>query len=150
MLNLLNFTLIQPLPKREGALFNRAKWVCSTNKEEEMKIRTMEEAEAARDLIGNQNVEACGRALADNAQVWFFQTEEEIEDDPELIEKEKKECKRILREEGLGYAGWVRPPEKRRRPTPEQILMGAAGSSDHDSHGNRRSQGGSHRGKWSH
>jgi hypothetical protein len=105
-----------------------------------MRIRTAQDAEAARDLIGDQNVEACGRALADGARVWFFQTEKEIENDSELTEQEKRECKKILQEEGLGYAGWVRPPK--REPTREQIMLGAVASSCYDSHGNYRGGGG--------
>ncbi len=108
-----------------------------------MRIRTAQDAEAARDLIGDQNVEACGRALADGVQVWFFQTEKEIENDSELTEQEKRECNKIFQEEGLGYVGWVRPPK--REPTREQIMLGATSSSSsscYDSHGNYRGGGG--------
>ena len=99
-----------------------------------MQIKNKEQIEEYRELIGDQNAKACGRALADGAQVWFFQTAEEIETDPDLRESEKAGCQRILSEEGLGYAGWVRPPKRRPIPSFEP-------APGYDTHGNSRGGG---------
>lgn len=74
-----------------------------------MRIKTIKEAEAVRDLIGDQNVEACRKALVDGAQVWFFRDVEEIENDSDLTKKEKKGMQKNSsgREVGLCWLGKV-------------------------------------------
>lgn len=106
-----------------------------------MKIRTEEDVERVRETIGNQNAKACMQALADGAEVWVFKGEGEIERENELSEEEKKECKKILEKEGLGYAGWFRKPKKEKKLDSSQILLGCP-SSNYDSHGNYRGGGG--------
>lgn len=94
-----------------------------------MRIRNMQEVENFQSLIGDQNVMACERALKDGAEVWVFKTEEEI-DASELTQEEKEDCKKILRDEKLGYAGWFRAPKKE--------VPGFTPSVHYDSHGNAR------------
>ena len=109
-----------------------------------MRIKTKEDIEGVREIIGSQNAKACERALADGAQVWVFQAETEIEDDADLSEKEKEGCRRILITENLGYAGWFREPKNERKPDSAQILLGG-GSSNYDTHGNYHGGGGGSR-----
>ena len=71
-------------------------------------ITTAEGADEWRAVIGEQNYSATLRALDDKARIWVFRSEEEI-DKSELSEEEKRQTKEILREEKLGWAGWIRP-----------------------------------------
>lgn len=70
-------------------------------------ITTSEQLDAFTEIIGTQNVEAGRKALEDGAQIWIFQTVEEVEACQELSSSEKITCVRCF-EEGLGYAGFVR------------------------------------------
>ena len=100
-----------------------------------MKIKNLEDAKKVRKLVGEQNFKAFGRALKDGASIWVFKTRKEIESDPDLDKDEKLECKRILREEKMGYAGWLRLPKRSVNP----LLVPTSG---YDSHGNSRGGGG--------
>ncbi len=80
------------------------------------KLRSAADAEVVRPVVGEQNYHGIIRALADGASLWVFFSEEEIRADPELSTKEKQGTLEILREEKLGYAGWVRTPPHSERP----------------------------------
>lgn len=108
-----------------------------------MRIKSLQDTEQFRSLIGKQNYAGVGRALADGAAVWIFLSEEEVEADQDLSPEEKTACGKILREEKLGYAGWFRPPTRpRRNPIP-----GLEPAPGHDTHGNYHSGGGSSQGR---
>lgn len=102
-------------------------------------IRTPEQAEQLRALIGNENVEATKRALADGALVWVFRTEAEIDACSALHPEEKQTCYANLRSTDGRFAGFFRLPE---RINPGAIALGAAPSvvqgGHYDPHGNFR------------
>lgn len=96
-----------------------------------MRIKNVQDADQVRSLIGEQNCEGIKRAIADGASVWVFQSEDEINADPDLSPEEKAQCLKILREEKLGYAGWFRSPTR-------QPIPGLEPAPGYDSHGNSR------------
>ena len=98
-----------------------------------MRIKSVEQAETLRSIIGDENVEACGRALADRAKVWVFQTEAEAQTEQELTEEERQFCLNRFAS-GETWAGIYRTPE-----TPP--VPGFTPHRGYDTHGNSRGQG---------
>lgn len=68
----------------------------------------MEDIESMRALIGDENYLSTLKAITDDASVWIFKTQEEIQADQDLSAEEKEDCKKILVEEKLGCACWFR------------------------------------------
>lgn len=105
-----------------------------------MRIKNIEDADRFRELIGEENYAGIGRALADGAWVWLFRTEKEILDSEDLEMIEKLDCLKILTDQGLGYAGWIRTPARRPLPWFERVVTSHG---FYDSHGNYHNGGGS-------
>ena len=57
-----------------------------------MRILSVEQLQEFITLIGEENVEGCTKALADNVKVWVFRTEAEVKEEQELTKEEKQFC----------------------------------------------------------
>lgn len=73
------------------------------------RIRTEREAALWAGLIGRGGFEALLGALEDGESVWVFETESEVDTDPDLMLPAKQEIKRILRSEPVSFIVWTRP-----------------------------------------
>lgn len=94
-------------------------------------LTTAEDVQSWRDIVGEQNFQACLRAIADGAQLWAFSSDEEIDACEGLSESEKATVRRNLAENPekslVPFAGFVKPPLetilKEMSPT-ERLLNG--------------------------
>lgn len=102
-----------------------------------MEIKSMEDLEKVRQLIGEQNFNATKRALNDGARFRVFKSPGELEANENLLPKEKEACQKKFEEQD--WASWVRPPS--RIPSPEHVL-GIWHDDYMDSHGNMHYGGG--------
>ena len=102
-----------------------------------MKIRSPEQLDGLLDVIGEQNIEGCRKALKDQVMIWVFQGVNEVEAESELTEKEKKFCLSRF----AGGETWAGIFRSSPRPcTMDEVLLGL--SPEHNAHGDRIDRGG--------
>ena len=93
------------------------------------RLTSAEDAEAWRDIVGEQNFQACVRALEDGASIWTFMSVEEIDGCTEIDEEEKKSARNRLEQNSEGstipFAGLVKRPLRVEDMSPvERMLNG--------------------------
>ncbi|PIR83634.1 hypothetical protein COU18_03045 [Candidatus Kaiserbacteria bacterium CG10_big_fil_rev_8_21_14_0_10_51_14] len=81
------------------------------------RIRTPEDAELWRPIVGEQGYNGLLRALKDGVSFWVFQSVSEVLYDGDLTDDEKVATLKILikeHEEGRKFCGWMRRPPSTR------------------------------------
>lgn len=91
------------------------------------RIQTPEDVSLWKAIIGEQNAQACIRALADGAAIWTFVSEEEIDACAELGDEDKKSARNLLRLNLEGsvvpFAGIVKRPIRIEDMSPTEKLL---------------------------
>ncbi len=93
-----------------------------------MEIKTADQVEEIRQIIGDQNTDGCKLLLADGGRMWFFRLAGESQSCSMLNDWEKGFCAGRF-DAGATWAGIVRVPKQRCMP-------GIIPCSCHDPHGN--------------
>ena len=96
-----------------------------------MEITSVEQLESFELVIGEENVEAGKRLLADGGRMWVFKTLQEIEDCADLDPMERQQAKKIF--SGLDWAGIFRVKPR--------VFPGFTIDFNIDPHGNSRGSG---------